>query len=255
MKANKFVIIASLFAVLALQGKISAGNIVEDSAIVETYHAGDYDKAAELCEQALRENGESSKIRYNLANAYYKSGKTGKSILNYERALLLDPTDKDTKHNLAVARLKTIDKIEPVGEFFLATWLGNIRDMQHTNRWSAVAIAGFIIILAAIALYYFTRRISLRKIGFYVASSLLIPVIAANIFAYNGKQRLINRNTAIIMAPTTTIKSSPDITGTDLFILHEGTKVTINSKLNTWLEIETADGNIGWIQGKELETI
>ena len=84
---------------------------------------------------------------------------------------------------------------------------------------------------------------------------LLVLVVFANIFASNQKEELVNRKNAIVFAPTVTIKSSPDASGTDLFILHEGTKVSIKSKLGDWSEIEMEDGNVGWIPSKDIEII
>jgi SH3-like domain-containing protein len=95
----------------------------------------------------------------------------------------------------------------------------------------------------------------LKKTGFYAGIVLLIVVICSNVFAWNQKQAIVNRNGAIIFAPTVTIKSSPDASGTDLFVLHEGTKVFINSSLGEWNEIELEDGNVGWIRQRELEKI
>ena len=83
----------------------------------------------------------------------------------------------------------------------------------------------------------------------------LVLVIFANIFAGNQKDELINRKSAIVFAPTVTVKSSPDASGTDLFILHEGTKVSIKSKLGDWNEIEMEDGNVGWMPSKDMEII
>jgi hypothetical protein len=40
-----------------------------------------------------------------------------------------------------------------------------------------------------------------------------------------------------------------------LFILHEGTKVSIKSKLGDWNEIEMEDGNVGWMPSKDMEII
>ena len=76
-------------------------------------------KAIELYEGILKSNGESAAVYYNLGNTYYKAGKIAPAILNYERCLLLDPGDSDARFNLQMARQKTIDKIEPVGDFFL----------------------------------------------------------------------------------------------------------------------------------------
>ena len=235
-------------------GNLSAQTLVEQAN--EAYLASDYSKAARLYEQAIQENGQSAAVYYNLGNAYFRLNKTALSLLNYERALLLDPSNKDIRANLAfVQSKKTIDKIEPVDDFFLAEIFNNVRDLYSTNQWSRIAIACFLIFVGCLFLFFFSRRIVLKKIGFYAGLSFLILCLSANIFAYNQKQKLTHRNTAIIFSPTTTLKSSPDNSGTDLFILHEGTKVTVKNKFGEWNEIETADGNVGWIKSTEIEII
>ena len=242
-----------LFFVLIIRN-LSAQTLVEQAN--EAYLANDYSKAAKLYEQAIQENGQSAVAYYNLGNAYYRLNKTALSLLNYERALLLDPSNKDIRANLAfVQSKKTIDKIEPVDDFFLAEIFNNIRDLYSTNQWSRIAIGCFLVFVGGLFLFFFSRRIVLKKIGFYTGLSFLILCFSANIFAYNQKQKLTHRNTAIIFSPTTTIKSSPDNSGTDLFILHEGTKVTVKNKFGEWNEIETADGNVGWIKSSEIEVI
>jgi hypothetical protein len=95
----------------------------------------------------------------------------------------------------------------------------------------------------------------LKKFGFYVGILLFIAVIFANIFAYNQKEELINRNGAIVFSPTVTVKSSPDNSGTDLFVLHEGTKVFIRNTVGDWNEIVLEDGNVGWINEKDITII
>ena len=58
------------------------------------------------------------------------------------------------------------------------------------------------------------------------------------------------------MIPTVTVKSTPNESGTDLFVLHEGTKVTIkDNTMKNWKEIKLEDGNVGWVQTKDLEII
>jgi SH3-like domain-containing protein len=52
------------------------------------------------------------------------------------------------------------------------------------------------------------------------------------------------------------VKSTPAQNGTDLFILHEGTKVTItDSSMKDWKEIRIADGKEGWIESNQVEEI
>jgi len=64
-----------------------------------------------------------------------------------------------------------------------------------------------------------------------------------------------NNNYAVIIAPTSTINSSPAEKSTKLFILHEGAKVEITNEDNNWIEIKLANGNVGWVQKKDIGRI
>ncbi|MDR0506761.1 MAG: tetratricopeptide repeat protein [Dysgonamonadaceae bacterium] len=219
------------------------------------YAKGEFTKAIDLYQKVVEENGVSAEIYYNIGNSYFRINKIAPAILHYERALLLSPGDKEIRANLTIAHSKTVDKIEPVSEFFLTDWYNSFQNMFSTNRWSEIAISCFILFIICLTLFFFTRKIILKKTGFYCGLVLLIFTLSANIFAYNQKKKLVDRQTAIIFSPTVNIKSSPDNSGTDLFILHEGTKVDVKSELNEWSQIETADGNVGWIKTEEIEII
>ncbi|RHJ91451.1 tetratricopeptide repeat protein [Parabacteroides bouchesdurhonensis] len=221
----------------------------------EAYTKEDYNKAIELYENILKSNGESAEIFYNLGNAYYKAGKIAPAILNYERALVLDPGDADARFNLQLARQKSVDKIEPVENFFLTDWFDTIQNTAAADSWARIGIVCFIFFIGCVILFFFSRWIRLKKVGFYLGLVLLVMVIFANIFAKNQKDELVNRKHAIVFTPTVTVKSSPDASGTDLFILHEGTKVSVKSTLGDWSEIELEDGNIGWMPSKDIEKI
>lgn len=237
---------------------VTLGATAQEAVIKEAetaYTNEDYAKAAELYEGLLKTYGESAEIYYNLGNAYYKENKIAPAILNYERALLLDPGDSDIRFNLQLARQKSVDKIESVGEFFLSRWIENIQNLGAADSWAKTGIVCFILFIGCLILFFFSKWIHLKKIGFYLGLLFLVLVVTANIFAGNQKDELENRTTAIVVAPTVTVKSSPDASGTDLFILHEGTKVSIKSKLGDWNEIEMEDGNVGWMPSKDVETI
>ncbi|MCL1937176.1 MAG: tetratricopeptide repeat protein [Candidatus Azobacteroides sp.] len=221
----------------------------------EAYTQGDFNKAVELYQQAIEKNGISAGIYYNMGNSYYRLNQIAPAILYYERSLLLSPGNKDTRSNLEIARLNAVDKIEPVGEFFLAEGYNAVKNLYSTDQWSYMAIGCFLLALIGLSFFFFSRKILLKKMGFYAALVFLVFCLLANTFAFNQKKMLTHRNTAIIFSPTTTLKSSPDNSGTDLFILHEGTKVEVKNKLGEWNEIETADGNVGWIKSNEIEII
>jgi len=219
------------------------------------YRQENYLQAIELYEEILQVFGDSPEIYYNLGNAYYKAEKIAPAILNYERALLLDPGDAATRFNLEIAKLKKVDRIDPLGEFFVVQWFRSIQNLVSVDTWASIGIACFILFIGCLIMFFFSKWMKLRKTGFYLGVILLFIVICSNIFAWNQQKAIVERKGAIIFAPTVTIKNSPDASGTDLFILHEGTKVFIKSSLGEWFEIELEDGNVGWIRQKDLERI
>lgn len=224
-------------------------------AAESAYASENYAEAIETYEALLSENNESAEIYYNLGNAYYKMGKIAPAILNYERALLLDPGDRDIRFNLNLSKQNTADKIETVSDFFLVKWINGIQSLFSVDTWSTIGIVCFCLFIACLILFFFSKLMLMKKIGFYLGAFLLFLIIMSNIFASRQKYDLLNRSGAIVFAPTVTVKSSPDASGTDLFILHEGTKVNIKSQLGDWNEVELEDGNIGWIQKKDIEVI
>jgi len=228
---------------------------VDLQAAAEAYSKGEYAEAVELYKSILETSGESALIYYNIGNSYYKMNKTALAILNYERALLLNPGDKDARFNLEIAKLQTVDKIEPVGKFFLSEWMESLQNIYGTNAWSKIGIVSFLLLIGSLILFFFSRKIILKKIGFYTSIIWIVFIITANVFAYRQKQKLVERNYAIVFTPTITIKSAPDTSGNDLFVLHEGTKVLIKSRLGEWSEIQTAGGNVGWIKNNDIEVI
>ncbi|MDR1371248.1 MAG: tetratricopeptide repeat protein [Dysgonamonadaceae bacterium] len=241
-----------LLAILTIGFSSKAQSLEEATA---AYSKGEFGKAAEIYENLLKTNGESAELYYNIGNCYYRLNKTASAILNYERALLIHPGDKDTRMNLDIVKLKAIDRIEPVDEFFLTEWVENVQNMFSANAWSYSGVTCFLLLIGCLVGFFFSRKIILKKCGFYVGIGMIVLCISCNIFAYNQKKKLTNRNAAVVFAPTVTIKSTPDNSGADLFILHEGAKVIIKSKLGNWNEIETADGNIGWIKIEYIEVI
>ena len=218
------------------------------------YAAEQYDKAIEIYESVLLNFGKSYVLHYNLGNAYYKSGKIAQAILNYERALLIKPGDNDIRFNLEMAKLQT-DRIEPLQEFFIKTWIRAVQNLIGVGSWATVGLVCFVLFICCLVLYFFSKWMSLKKTGFYFGVVLLIITIFANLFAWNQKQELENRHGAIVFSPTVTAKGSPDNSGTDLFLLHEGTKVFIRNSLGDWNEIVLEDGNVGWINKKDIVLI
>lgn len=218
------------------------------------YIKGEYQKAIEIYESVLEE-GVAAEVYYNLGNSYYKLDNIGKAILNYERALLLDPGNKDIQANLAIARSKTVDKVEPLPELFFISWTKSIMNQASADGWAKWALTFFLLFLVCAFFYVFSTRILLKKISFSVGILLFLFTLAAHSFGRHQKKVLLNRDTAIVLTPSVTIKSTPSESGTALFILHEGGKVTIKDNVGEWKEIMIEDGKVGWINSKNIEII
>lgn len=234
----------------------SEENSVTKAQADSAYAKGDYVSAIELYESILANQGESAAIYYNLGNSYYKNKDIAHSILNYERAYLLSPGDSDIRFNLEMARNDTVDKIDSINQLFLMSWITSLRNSFSADGWAGGAIISFIIFLLALSLYIFGKQLVLKKLGLLFAGLCLIITIVANIFASQQKSLLINRQTAIIMSPSVTAKSTPDAGGTDLFILHEGHKILVkDATMKDWCEIQLEDGSIGWIPRDVIEII
>lgn len=215
----------------------------------------EYDKAIVIYESLLQE-GESGEIYYNLGNAYFKQDELGKAILNYERALLLQPGNADVNANLDIARAKTVDKINPNPEVFFVAWTRSLINMLPVDTWGRWGIAFFFCAIAFLAVYLFTKGVKWRKIGFFTALILLIFCIITNLFAFEQKGKIDHRSDAIVLSPSVTVRSTPSEEGTSLFVIHEGRKVSIkDNSMKEWKEIKLEDGKVGWIPVSAIEII
>ena len=244
-----------LIALLLSPQLLTPANAVTKAEADSAYIRGQYQQAINDYE-ALLKQGASAEIYYNLGNAYYRTENITRAVLNYERALLFSPGDRDIRFNLQLAQSKTIDKIIPESEMFFVTWYHALVNLMSVDGWARTALVLLALVIVLSLAYLFSERIWLRKLGFFAGLALLVLFVLSNIFAWQQKQNLVHRKGAIVMEPSVTVKSTPAKNGTDLFILHEGTKVTVtDATMKGWKEIRLADGKEGWIESNKLETI
>ena len=231
--------------------------IVSTKAMADSaYAAADYATAVHIYEQLLAEHGESADVYYNLGGAYYKMNEIARSILNYERALLFDPSDADTKFNLELARAKAVDKNALVTELFFLRWYRSFVAIMNPDAWAKTSILCFIILISLLTLFIFSKKSKTKKNIFIFALPSLLCCVFAGVVASNQTAKLEHREYAIIMEPSVVVRSTPSVNGTELFVLHEGKKVKINDdSMKAWKEIELEDGNIGWLPAESIEKI
>ena len=242
--------------VMLLTGACQFSSAATKAEADKAYQENDFAAAIEQYEAILADGQESAAIYYNLGNSYYKSENIAKAILNYERALLLHPSDADTRFNLELAKSKTIDKVTPASEIFIVTWVKSITNMMSEAGWAKLGIISFILLLVGLLLYIFGKKVVVKKIGFVGALVMIIVCVCANFCADAQKEKQVVRTGAIIMAPSVTVRSTPNESGTELFVLHEGTKVVVeDNAMKGWKEIQLEDGNKGWVPTESIEVI
>lgn len=226
------------------------------NAGVSAYSNGEWGSAIAAWNMLEATKSESAVLYYNIGNAYFKAGDYAKSILNYERALKIDPSNSSAGYNLELARTKIKDRIDEVPEFFLVTWTKNVSYLLSSNVWAVLGLVFFAAFLALLLLFILGRSSNVRKTGFYTAIAAFLLCIPAFGFSISQRKAYIKADTAIILSPVTSVKSSPSAeSAKDLFVLHEGTKVRILDKVGEWSNIELADGRQGWMMSDSMEII
>jgi tetratricopeptide (TPR) repeat protein len=259
MQKMKFSILKRILIVLLLLTgtthieAFNTQNIIREGN--ELYKKGHYSQAATKYQQVADSGYIASDLFYNLGSAYFKANDNKRAILYYEKARLLNPRDKELNYNLDLARTKVVDKIQNIPDLFFMEWIRTFRDQFAVDSWSSFSITLFVIGLAGFLVYFFTYQMRFRKTGFWVGSLCVFLAILSFLFATSAYNSQIKQRTAIVFVKAVTIKSTPSETGTNLFILHEGTKVRIIDKVEDWLKIKIPDGNQGWIKENDLAKI
>lgn len=251
--------IFSILLVWAFALNVAYAEVIDPATLVAeaqlAYEQGNYGEAVQRYEVLVEAFNGSPDLYYGLGNAYYKQQDYSHAILNYERCLRRDPRNADARANLELAQLNCVDKIDAIQPIIFVTWSNAVRDLFSANTWGRMSVFFFILFLCGFGIYFFIRKVSLRKIGFYGAI-VMIVLCAVSMFYANAQAGIqTSHDHAIVMAPTVTVRSTPAESGTQLLIIHEGLKVRIRQELSGWSEIELSDGNVGWMPTAQLEVI
>ena len=254
-KSNKAKASGFSFVLMILMLMPLSANAITKQNADDEYAKGNYQQAIKDYQEILKA-GVSSEIYYNLGNAYYRTDNITQALLAYERALQLSPGDNDIRFNLQYARSKTIDKITPETEMFFVTWYNSLVNFTSVDRWANTAIVSIVMALLLILVFLFAPQMWARKSGFYGSAVFLLLFAFANLFAFQQKHELETKQGAIVIAPTVNVKKTPAASGTDVFVIHEGTRVDITDRgMKQWRGVKLADGREGWLKTSQIEEI
>lgn len=247
MKISVFVLIA-LFPILVWsQASFDKAN--------ELYKQDKFEEAAQLYEEILEGGQHSAEVYFNLGNAYYKLNKVAPAIYNYERALLLEPNNKDVQTNLKFAQNMTIDEIKEAPKVGFRNWLSGFTSVYHYDVWAKIAVGFSVMCLLGFAGFYFIHRISLKRIFFALMVVFLLSSVMSIMLSVFEKNRAESYNPAIIFSENVNLKSEPRSISDNVITLHEGTKVYIQESVDDWFRVELPDGTQGWLEKETIRSL
>ncbi len=247
----------TLFLILSLYiSGISAQNSKDlFNKANELYKNAKYQEAIDTYSKIIKKGEESSGLYYNLGNCYYKLNKVAPTIYNYEKALLLNPSNEDAKNNLAFAKRLTLDRIEPLPKTLIQKIEEKLFQQLHFDSWAILAVISSFLIALFFVLYYFANTPTKKRFHFIGILSwifLLIVFLSIAVYQYNTEQ---SYNIAIVYSEKVEVQNEPIASAPVSFTLHEGTKLTVLDTVDNWKKIKIADGKIGWVLSEVLKEL
>jgi len=221
----------------------------------DRYKDGKYQEAIENWMKIIEKGEHSANLYFNLGNAHYKLNNVGPSIFYYEKALQLDPLDRDIQTNLAFAENARIDAIEPLPKTIFSKWHTAVSGILSVRGWAIASVTFSMLFVCFFLVYYFSVSERKKRMLFAGSMLFLILLLATLAMAFQVHGESLNDNPAIIFAENTEVKSEPSMGSEAAFTLHEGTKVQIMEWDDEWVRIQIVDGKDGWIPRTDLKEL
>jgi len=219
------------------------------------YQKGKYEEAISSYESVVKSGQQSAELYFNLGNCHYKLNKVAPAIFNFEKALLLSPNDTEIQNNLAFAQKMTIDDITEVPKVGFAKIIQDFTSNFHYDTWAWIAVGLSGLFLLCFLGYYFSNTTMLKR-AFFLAMLFLLLFDVMSVFAgFAEKDHSENDRPAIVFTEVTSVKSEPNASAQDAFVLHAGTKVYVLESLNHYKKIQLLDLKEGWIEKSAIKEL
>lgn len=217
------------------------GNVETLLQANQAYTHADYPKAIEQYEQLLKQGYVSGEIHFNLGNAYFRNNQLGKAIFHFRKGQRLAPRDSDIQYNLAFAREKVTDKIEPVSSLWahVASLLDFVTEKE---RYLFVLVwGGLSLILGLVCLMLKNNKMRWAK-------NTSFAILIVSLLLLFGREKTMEEF-GVVSAPEISVYSGFEQDSAVLFKIHEGVElIRTDSAGETWAQISLADGKKGWVR-------
>ena len=235
-----------VFSTSILLAQVNINNIFNDAN--ELYNQGKHSEAINYYKEIINNDFHSAELYYNLANAYYKLDSIPSSVYYYEKALQLNPKDKDIIDNLNLVNNTLLDEIDPITTPLIKSMLNNLSNIFYFETWGYISIVFSFLVIALFLSYYFANSSRIKRLTFVLLCMSSIFMLASLINGNKGYDNYINNEYAIIYSYETNLKTEPNNRSETLFLLHEGAKVQVIENYNNWIKIRLINGQVGYIQ-------
>src|SRR5438046_9550199 len=150
MRKRLFIFAAAIG--FSFTGVVSAADESAFAKANQAYTEARFQEAAEGYESLIQSGQWNATLFYDLGNAYYRLGNFGKAILNYERAVALDPHHPEADANLRLAR----DEARALE--LRKDWIEHYASMATVKQYSIAAAVAFWFAVSLIARLPLSRR-------------------------------------------------------------------------------------------------
>ena len=217
----------------------------EPEAAVEKYRS-----AAAYYNSIIESGIVNAGLYYNMANAYFRAGEVGQAILNYRRALLYSPSDKQIRYNLEFARKQQKN--------------GFILDSEHEVVkiiffWHFIMPVSIKVLILIISNLLFWGALVLRRLGRPVLKMSAVPAIiglllSASLFVDWQSSNVFHG----VVTATSTIGRTGDSRSYESSFdapLYQGVEFEIQQQRVGWILAELPNGELCWLEEKDCSVI
>ncbi|EHG24336.1 hypothetical protein HMPREF9332_00246 [Alloprevotella rava F0323] len=217
------------------------------------YAAKNYVEATRIYEADLKKSPNVAEYN-NLGNAYYRQDNLPHAILNYQRALRLEPANADIRHSLELSQIKLQDKFDAPSEMFFFALIRNIRTSLNPDAWALWGLSFLFLAFVVLALFRFVRSVWMQKVSLFSLILVAILSLASLTFAYQLRYQYYNKQLGVVMKDCELFDGAVASTR-KLRTLHEGVTVEVSSESGMWLQVLLPDGTSGWLEKAALEKV
>jgi tetratricopeptide (TPR) repeat protein len=235
-----------LSAVMPCFGADKYASLMENAEI--SFSSGDYKKTIEIYESLAQvEKVRNPYLYYNMSNAYYRNGQLGKAVVNIEKAFILNPCDKDIKHNRQF--------LYGIAGIAAPEGFGRLPDMI-SGFCSLNAVTVFLSLITILILLAFSVNIAFgKKVSQKVTAVLVfLFILSAAVFALKVYREIFT-STAVSLTDSV-VRSGPGANNPEIFKLPEGRIVSVENAVGGWSYVKVyPEGFAGWAREGEIERI